>query len=39
LSGWLAGKHTVRLELLDQKDMPVANGSYNTTTREITVVK
>lgn len=39
LSGWLAGKHTVRLELLDNNDMPVANGSFNTTTREITVVK
>ena len=39
LSGWLAGKHTVRLELLDKSDMPVANGSFNTTTREITVVK
>ena len=39
LSGWLAGKHTVRLELLDKNDVPVANGSYNTTSREITVVK
>lgn len=39
LSGWLAGKHNVRLELLDKNDMPVANGNYNTTTREITVVK
>lgn len=39
LSGWLAGKHTVRLELLDKNDMPVANGTYNTTTREITVVR
>jgi len=39
LSGWLAGKHTVRLELLDKSDMPVANGTFNTTTREITVVK
>ena len=39
LSGWLAGKHTVRMELLDKNDLPVANGSFNTTTREITVVK
>ncbi len=39
LSGWLGGKHTVRLELLDKSDMPVNNGGYNTTTREITVVK
>jgi hypothetical protein len=39
LSGWLAVKHTVRLELLDKNDMPVANGTFNTTTRENTVVK
>jgi len=39
LSGWLAGKHTVRLELLGKDEMPVENGGYNTTTREITVVK
>lgn len=39
LSGWLAGKHTVRLELLDKNDLPVANGTFNTTAREITVVK
>lgn len=39
LSGWLAGKHTVRLELLDTNDLPVNNGGYNTTTREITIVK
>jgi hypothetical protein len=39
LSGWLGGKHTVRLELLDKSDMPVDNGGYNTTTREITVTK
>jgi hypothetical protein len=39
LSGWLGGKHTVRLELLDKSDTPVDNGGYNTTTREITVTK
>ncbi len=39
LSGWLSGKHTVRLELLDKDGKPVDNGGYNTTTREITVVK
>jgi hypothetical protein len=39
LSGWLAGKHTVRLELLDKNDMPVDNGGYNTTTGEIMVIK
>ncbi len=39
LSGWTSGKHTVRLELLDKDGRPVENGGYNTTTREITVVK
>jgi hypothetical protein len=39
LSGWLSGKHTVRLELLDKDGRPVENGGYNTTSREITVVK
>jgi hypothetical protein len=39
LSGWLSGKHTVRLELLDKDGKPVENGGYNTTSREITVVK
>ena len=39
LSGWINGKHTVRLELLDKDGKPVENGGYNTTSREITVVK
>ena len=39
LGGWLNGKHTVRLELLGPDDYPVKNGSFNITTREITVVK
>jgi hypothetical protein len=39
LSGWLSGKHSVRLELLGNDQFPVENGGYNTTTREITVVK
>ncbi len=38
LSGWLPGKHTVRLELLGPDDRPVENGGYNVTTREITVM-
>jgi len=38
LSGWINGKHTVRLELLDKDGKPVENGGYNTTSREITVV-
>ncbi len=39
LSGWIKGKHNVRLELLDKDGKPVENGGYNTTTREITVIK
>ena len=39
LSGWTAGTHTVRLELVDKNGNPVDNGGYNTTSREITVVK
>src|ERR1044072_8169343 len=39
LSGWLNGKHTVRLELLDKDGRPGENGGYNTTSREITVAK
>jgi hypothetical protein len=39
LAGWINGKHTVRLELLDKDGKPVDNGGYNTTSREITVVK
>jgi len=39
LSGWTAGKHTVRVELVDKDGKPVDNGGYNTTTREITIVK
>jgi hypothetical protein len=39
LSGWTSGKHTIQLELLNAKGQVVDNGGYNTTTREITVVK
>lgn len=39
LSGWTSGKHTVKLELLDASGNPVDNGGYNTTSRDITVVK
>ena len=39
LSGWISGKHTVRLELLDKDGKPVDNGGYNTTSREISVVR
>jgi hypothetical protein len=39
LTGWTNGKHTVKLELVDQNGNAVANGDYNSTTREITVQK
>ena len=39
LSGWTAGKHSIQLELLNDKGQVVDNGGYNATTREITVVK
>src|SRR5437588_84406 len=39
LTGWTAGKHTVKLELVDKNGNPVENGGYNTTTREITITK
>jgi hypothetical protein len=39
LSGWTAGKHTVKVELVDKSGNVVNNGSYNATSREITVVR
>lgn len=39
LSGWISGKHTVRLELLGPDQYPVPNGAFNVTTREIIVMK
>jgi hypothetical protein len=39
LGGWTAGKHTVKLELVDKNGTPVDNGGYNSTSREITVTK
>ncbi len=39
LSGWTAGKHSVKLELVDKDGNVVDNGGYNSTTREITVTK
>lgn len=39
LAGFAAGKHTVKLELVDKSGNAVDNGGYNTTTRDITVVK
>ena len=37
LSGWLPGKHTIRLELIGPDGWPYRNGDYNIVTREITV--
>ena len=39
LSGWTTGKHTIKLELVDEAGVLVDNGGYNSTTREITVTK
>lgn len=39
LSGWIAGKDQIKLELVDKDGNVVDNGGYNVTTREITVTK
>lgn len=39
LTGWTAGKHTVKLELVDATGSVVNNGGYNSTEREITITK
>jgi len=39
LSGWINGKHQVKLELVDKDGNPVDNGGYNSTTREINVIR
>jgi hypothetical protein len=39
LSGWVSGKHRVKLELVDKSGNVVDNGGYNSTTREITIAK
>ncbi|MCA1592202.1 MAG: hypothetical protein LC754_06035 [Acidobacteria bacterium] len=39
LTGWTAGKHTVKLELVDKDGNPFDNGGYNTTSREVTITK
>ncbi len=39
LSGWTAGTKSVKLELVDRDGNLVENGGYNSTTRQITVVK
>lgn len=39
LTGWTNGKHTVTVELVDKSGNPVGNGGYNSTAREINVVR
>lgn len=39
LQGWTAGKHTIKLELIDKDGNVVDNGGYNSTSRDITVVR
>ncbi|HET6979634.1 MAG TPA: hypothetical protein VFI24_25100 [Pyrinomonadaceae bacterium] len=39
LTGWIPGKHTIRLELIGPDGWPYRNGDYNIVTRELTVVK
>lgn len=39
LTGWTAGKHKIKLELVDKNGAVVDNGGYNSTEREITIVK
>jgi hypothetical protein len=39
LSGWISGKHNVKVELVDKNGNVVDNGGYNSTTREITITK
>lgn len=39
LAGFVAGKHQIKLELVDKDGNVVDNGGYNSTTREITITK
>ena len=39
LTGWIPGKHTVRVELVGPDGWPYRNGDYNVVTREITITK
>ncbi|HJR06094.1 MAG TPA: hypothetical protein VJ842_02260 [Pyrinomonadaceae bacterium] len=39
LTGWTAGKHTIKLELVDKDGNVVENGGYNSTSRDINVSK
>jgi hypothetical protein len=37
LSGWLPGKHTIRVELIGPDGWPYKNGNANIVTREISI--
>lgn len=39
LTGWTAGKHNIKVELVDNAGAVIDNGGYNSTTREITITK
>jgi hypothetical protein len=39
LTGWLPGKHTIRLELVGPDGWPYRNGDYNVVTRSLTITK
>jgi hypothetical protein len=39
LSGWISGNHSVKLELVDKEGNVVDNGGYNSTSRDITILK
>jgi hypothetical protein len=39
LKGWKEGTNTIKLTLLDKDGKPLENGGYNSTTREIKVMK
>jgi hypothetical protein len=38
LKGWSAGKHTIKLDLVDKAGQDVGNGKFNSTSREITII-
>jgi hypothetical protein len=39
IAGLPAGKHNVKIDLIDKENNVVDNGGYNSTTREITITK
>ena len=39
LTGWIAGKHTLRIELIGPDGWPYRNRDYGIVTREITITK